>query len=126
MAARLAGKISAEAHRARLKDAGIHRFDRRADFWPEVHLGQYVDLEIEARGNFDQFKSAAIKAENGALGHIDHLLAIGHTGPAIETDLLHSLHELAVLAFMHNAELAAVDGHFQPACREGSGEYDIL
>ena len=89
----------------------------------EVHVREDVALDVDAGRHLDQLHAVRVRAEDAALGHVEHRLARLRRVGAAEGDLLDRLHELAAAAFLHDAQLAVVDLDFEAAGGERAGEH---
>jgi len=89
-------------------------------------VAQHVRARVEARRDLHERHAAALEAQDGALGHVEDLLAAPARVLAAEGDALDARDELADLAGRDDRQPAVRPRDPRALCVEGSAEDHLL
>ncbi len=117
--------VRAQSHRLRAEDPRIHQgwraHDRR-----EVHLGENIAFQIDARRNLDEFQALRAQLEYATLGNVEDRFEGRSRVRAGKRAMLHFLDELPCDAIAVELELAVDDRDLAAARHECADEHDLL
>ena len=66
-----ADEVGAQVHRLGQEDPRVHQGGLARDQRLEVHAGEDVALDVDARGDLDELEPLWPEPEDAALGHVD-------------------------------------------------------
>ena len=87
-------EVGPQVHGAGGEDARVHEGRFAVEQGHEVHPGQDVPFQIDARGDLDQPEPIRGELEDAALGDVEHPLAAGSSHLPAEGPVLDLGHEL--------------------------------
>ena len=121
-----ADEIVPEAHRLGPEDARVHLRGIAGDQRLEIHAGENVADDVDARRDLDELEPVGPQREHAALGHVEHVLPPLSGISAAEGDMLDVRHELAVFGLLADDEPAVARADILPAGAERADEHDFL
>ena len=99
-------RSSLQAHRLGPEDARVHLRWIAGDQRLEIHAGENVADDVDARRDLDELEPVGPQREHAALGHVEHVLSAPAGVSAAEGDMLDVRHELAVFGLLVDDEPA--------------------
>src|ERR1022692_4289220 len=115
-----------QVHRSFGEDPLVHQGRLGLEHRPKTHAGQDVALDVDARGNLDEFEALGAESEHAPLRDVQHRGAAAHRFGAAEGSMFDALHELVPVAIMADRQHSLMDRDLDLSGTEGTDEHHFL